>query len=289
MTKEEKNYVIEMVKERKKAFDAVGIKVMNNSDLDIARRINDLIPVTFPVIYPVGRIITEKDALSRSCDYLDVFGDTYVIKAKDRVKNLKIYKIFDNNISFTTNITYNLDEKTRKIDKNSGNIDHMKTPKIFDEVSPMWLAHEHIHGIKELHYDEYTDGQILGDVIPMFLELVIADKEDKIKEKAYLKNRMFLLKNEAAGTEIVKDALNDHEDLYRVWVTSSMQYLNSFYYSLQLYDLYIEDREIVIKQIKEVLDGKKTTRTMLKELNLLYKYNNKKAKQGIEKVINRIR
>ena len=289
MTKEEKNYIIELANQRKEVFDAVGIKVMGNSDLDIAKRINDLLPNVYPVTYPVGRIITEKDALSRSCDYLDVFGDSYVNKVRDRIKNLKIYQMFDNTFSFTTNITYKLDEETRKIDKNSGNIDHMKTPVIFDEVSPMWLAHEHIHGLKELNYNEYTDGQILGDVIPMFLELVIADKEDKIKEKAYIKNRIFLLKNEAKGIQAVKEALYTHKDLYRVWVTSSMQYLNSFYYSLQLYDLYQEDNETVIKQIKEVLDGNKTTRDMLEELNLLYKYNDKKAKQGIGKVINGIR
>ena len=68
-----------------------------------------------------------------------------------------------------------------------------------------------------------------------------------------------------------------------------MQYINSYYYSLRLYDLYESGNEEVVTKIKEVLDGEKTTKSMLKELGILYNYSERKTRKGIQKVLNRIK
>lgn len=289
MTKTEKENLINSLIQRKEVFDALGIKIMTDADFDMAQRMIPYIPTINPITNPVGRIISKDEALSRSYKYLNLFGKSYADRVSNKLDDIEIKEVFEYTFCFTTNVTYKLDEETKKINKDSGNIDHLKTPIIFDEVSPMWLAHEHIHNLKELYYDEYSEGQVLGDVIPMFFELLIADQESSEKEKAYIKNRLFLLKNEINGLEYVKSILSDQKDLYKVFATSSMQYINSYYYSLRLYDLYESGNEEVLIKIKEVLDGEKTTESILKELGLLYNYSERKTRKGIQKVLNRIK
>ena len=289
MTKTEKENLINSLIQRKEVFDVLGIKIMADADFDIAQRMIPYIPTINPITNPVGRIISKDEALSRSYKYLNLFGKSYADRVSNKLDNIEIKEVFEYTFCFTTNVTYKLDEETKKINKDSGNIDHLKTPIIFDEVSPMWLAHEHIHNLKELYYDEYSEGQVLGDVIPMFFELLIADQESSEKEKVYIKNRLFLLKNEINGLEYAKSILSDQKDLYKVFATSAMQYINSYYYSLRLYDLYESGNEEVVTKIKEVLDGEKTTKSILKELGLLYNYSERKTRKGIQKVLNRIK
>lgn len=45
------------------------------------------------------------------------------------------------------------------------------------------LAHEHIHALKETNYAEYVDGFIVGDVITMLYEFILADTYSELNMK----------------------------------------------------------------------------------------------------------
>ena len=273
MINNQKKQLIDLIIQRKQVFDTLKIKTMNDHDFMVAERIANLIPNVSPTFSLTGSQISCKEALDRSYYYLNTFGLIYSKQASDKAEKTDILKIFDWPFLFTTFVEYSFDKENKKVDKKSGVVNHFKTPKIFDEVSPMWLAHEHIHSLKETNYFEYIDGQIFGDVIPMFFELLIADNSSKKQEKSFLKNRLFLLKNEYDSTRQMKNELPI--DLYNTYATSSMQYLNSYYYSLRLYELYQKNREDILTKIRDVLNGTKTTHVILQELNLLYNYDNK--------------
>ena len=289
ITEEQKKHIINSITQRKEVFDILGIRLMEDKDLSIAKKMISLIPNVFPKVYPMGNILSEDQAFSKSYKYLSVFGQSYVDRAAETINSTKVNKIFNNTFTFVTNITYEVDHKTNKVIKESGNVNNIKTPIVFDEVSPMWLAHEHIHNLKELNYEEYKDGQIFGDVIPMFLELVIAGQESKDKSSAFIMNRLYLLKNEVYELLHVKKLIPENNPLYKTLESSYLQYLNSFYYSLQLYELYKTKREETLDKIREVLDGEKTTRNILEELELLHNFDKTNTKKALQKVISIIK
>ena len=287
MTIEEKNNIITLIKQRKKIFDILGIKIMNESDMKVAKIMADLTPNVTPNFMPTGSIITQNNAINKSFDYLEVFGPEIPNKAKKIVSNIKIYPIYNVLFTYQTHIEYEFDPKVNQVVKNSGNVDHYKIPMKLDEVSPLWIAHENIHALKETNYDEYIDGQILGDVIPMFLELVMVNQVSNDKASSLLRNRLFLLKNEYTSTQEMKKVLS--KDLYDIYATSSMQYLNSFNYAFQLYQRYRDNKENIISKIKEVLVGQNTTRNMLDEFAILNKCDSEKVQYELEKVISKIK
>ena len=275
--------------DRKKTFDALGIHIMDDSDFEVAEKMDRLLPEVNPNFYITGSVLTSEEAYERSYKFLKLFGSTYIDKAFSNAFNAEIKKVFDNIHCFTTNVQYKVDDKTKKIDKNSGTVNHFKTPKVFDEVSPLWIAHEHIHSLKETHYDEYQDSQVLGDVIPMFLELVNIDSVDKNIQKSLIANRLYFLKNESGSLRQVREFLDgEDKELYNVFATSSMQYLNSFYYALKLYNMYKSDEKEVLCKVKEVLDGTKNTRTILKELGITKIFKQNETKQDVKRVLKRL-
>lgn len=195
--------------------------------------------------------------------------------------------MFNDFLTYKTHINYSFNPEVNQVVKNSGYVDHYKTPKLYDEVSPLWIAHENIHALKETNYDEYVDVQILGDVIPMFLELVMSNQANNETTSTLLQNRLFLLKNEYTATKEMKKHLP--KNLYDIYATRAMQYLNSFNYALQLYQIYRSDKENVISKIKEVLVGQSTTRNMLAEFGLLNECDKEKIQYEMNKVISRIK
>ena len=227
--------------ERKRTFEALGIRTMDEEDFAIAEEIASIIPAIKPNIGINGHILSLNTALRKGYSSLHLLDPTYANRVDNGINDVEFLSTFDVPFCFKTYVQYAADSKTNEVDKTSGIVKHFKIPKSLDEVSPMWFAHEFIHFLKETHYEEYIDGQVLGDVIPMFFELLIADKVKREHEVAFLQNRLFLLKNECYLVERVKTELPD--DLYDVFATSSLQYLNSYYYSLRLFELYKADKK----------------------------------------------
>lgn len=278
--------------QRKNIIDKLGIRLMTDVDYDIAERMSALIPCVKGKFSATGSRISINDALDGSICYLKYFGPSYVADATSKLRKAKICAYANTPIfCFSTHVQYTLNGDTGIVDKSSGRIDHFKTPAFFDNVSSMWLAHEHIHSLKETNYFEYVE-LAFSDVIPMFFELLIADKANEAEEDALIRNRLFLLYNEIQSTKQVKQLLSSNDidnELYQVHATSSLEYLNGFYYAIQLYDMYKQSKEDILLKVCEVLKGHKTTKMILEELGILYTFDEEKAKQGVKKITQRIK
>ena len=276
---------------RKKVSELLGLRVMNDLDFEIAERMGILVPNFSPKMEATGAIISSEQAFLESYRYLELFGLSYMERAKSNVSGAQVLHVLPYIFTYTTHIEYSLDDETNEVKKNSGVVAHFKVPSQFDQVSPLWLAHEHIHSLKETNYEEYQDANVFSDVIPMFFELVMSHQVDSKFTKVLLRNRLALLNNEYSSTKKAKDIFSKDktlQDYYSIYATSSMQYLNSFYYSLLLFSYYLKDQETILKFVREVLDGKKTTRSMLEELHFIYIYDSKVAGEGIKEIVSRI-
>ena len=82
MTIEEKQYLISSIKERKNVFDKLGIKLMDNADMQIAELMADFTPSVVPEFNPTGLITSQTKAFNKSFDYLEIFGTEITDKAK---------------------------------------------------------------------------------------------------------------------------------------------------------------------------------------------------------------
>ena len=74
ITEEQKKHIINSITQRKEVFDILGIRLMEDKDLSIAKKMISLIPNVFPKVYPMGNILSEDQAFSKSYKYLSVFG-----------------------------------------------------------------------------------------------------------------------------------------------------------------------------------------------------------------------
>ena len=177
-----------------------------------------------------------------------------------------------------------------KLRNNTGKVGVYKAPTKYDEISPLWIAHEHIHALKDINYKEYKDVNVYGDVISLFLDLLMSDQVNHKFAEAYLRNRLYLLKEEYISTKHIESMFSkDYEygDLYPIYATTSMQYLNSLYYAMKLYELYL-DRVDVIPYINSVLHGTKTTREILKELGISNVFDYNTAIYGIRDITSKM-
>ena len=282
------NQLISSLVQRKKALDILGVKTMGEKDFKVADKMASMIPSVMIKSAPTGSIISQDEAFSKSYSYLQVIDSIYSDRALSIKENAKVYNAFDDINAFSTNIAFSVDDESMKVNKDSASVEYFRIPKRLDELSPLWLAHEHIHCLKETNYSEYIDGLIFGDVIPMFLELLLTDNVDKRLVKPFITNRLFLLKNEYNTTQQMKYILSGQKDLYAVYASSAMQYLNSFYYTLQLYYMYMLDEAKILSEVSDVLDHKKTTRMMLQELGLLDSFQEKTAENLLGKVLTKM-
>lgn len=147
---------------------------------------------------------------------------------------------------------------TQMFPNDEGNIFPFITyPMELDKTSYVFLGHEFHHALKDVYCKERKIRDRVAEVIPMFYELVCANEEDDEKvSKEILKRRLLFLE---------ADKEEDSNDLVR-----QLQYFNSYYYALALYNRYRKDKLLVLRLISRVLTGEINT---LELLNLLNIYN----------------
>ncbi len=213
---------------------------------------------------------TTLDSLVKmSLDDLCLFGDDIVTKAvvahsKAPMRDGKFY--------------YDLFNVVIKLRGNKGVVTRLDLPMYLSEEKRVFLSHEFIHMVKEQNVNEYILKTTLGDVIPFFFELVMADRDYALKKYIY-KVRIKELKYIAV---LYKQGLEDFKhnksakDLYRFRLSMIAQYLNSFYYAVILYHLYKERSDYVLDYVSRVLRQEMTTLELLEKLNI-YLFNNNEA------------
>ena len=137
-------------------------------------------------------------------------------------------------------------------------------PDYFSLSSVHFLEHEISHILKEFNPLEcrgvYTD----EEVIPIALELISSFESNDFgvfKKREYLMRDTALLYIKLTKDKkyISKDDIVGFTSCYR----KCIMYLNSFYYAMKLFSLYLEDKETTLEYIEMVLTGSCTTKRLI--------------------------
>ena len=150
--------------------------------------------------------------------------------------------------------------------------DTIYLPSKLDETSPIHLAHEMTHILKEFNPKEFISINTIQDVLPLTIELINAIEHDDLKVKYAIINKLqkdyykMILKTLELKAYL-KDAKNENTLLLiKEMLNINYQYFNSIYYAIALLDLYIEDPLKVVTYINQVLNNKMCTSEILKKL-----------------------
>lgn len=255
----------------KKAFDILGLKYLTPEDKRAANYVaNSLGDIK------TGAIVSEKtvlfeDIFHKSVANMKIFGDDISLSSF-RFSLVSFLPIINYSYAYMTRIIFDVDDKTMQVDRESGRVESFKIPKKMDEVTAdIFLTHEFIHGLKDVNYNEYILVNSLGDVIPLFYEMI--QVENDVRKKEFLNIRMNLLNNERYSyidvSTRMKKSKND-KDLYKVVQSRSGEYLNSFYYALGLYHIYRKNPKRILELVKKVLNKEITTLDMLLYLGIYH-------------------
>ncbi len=128
-------------------------------------------------------------------------------------------------------------------------------PKVLDDVSYVFIGHEYHHVLKDSHKSERRIRNRFSEVIPMFYEFMCAEEEkDEEISKEILNRRLNFLTLDKNNLDI------NYED--------RLQYFNSYYYALCLYNRYKKDKILILRLITRVLMCEINTLELLELLNM---------------------
>ena len=273
--------LIEEFREQKEVFDSLKINYLYDEDIDVCNYvINHLWGFDIKDIN-YGNVISLDELISKSMSIIKIFGDNIYLQIQDIVSDVSIHSEFENKYDFSTTIGFDANG-LGDIIIDSGVVDGYVIPKDIYQLSVYHMAHEHIHALKETNYAEYKDGITLGETVPLFLELIIYNP-DEVLTKELIKFRMkSLLHNKIeyrdfdnllyrCVSESILDGrlVIDENAMMCEFLRSRVGcYMNSFYYSLILYNMYKQTPAKILNLINKVLNREMTTFEMLKTLGL---------------------
>ena len=292
--------IVKLQRESKKQIDKMKVDYFSNEDYLICEYVSDqLVNIDISQIN-YGKIVSLNELIEKSLEEIKNVG----ININNNVLNLLIKTPFeyviDEKCQFGTAVSYSFDNNDFVI-PDSGIITKYLVPSELYELSIYHLAHEYIHAMKDINYNEYKSCITLGEVIPLFYELMIYNPDELLK-KELLKFRMFWLLNNKKDyllfdylyldewlKEWICETDNDCKcDVYEFMMTKDGCYLNSFYYAVILYNMYKETPKKILDLISRVLKHEITTLQML-ELLGIYGYINgqvfEKELAGIKKIL----
>lgn len=141
-------------------------------------------------------------------------------------------------------------------------------PTKFRKTSSVFMAHELIHMLKERNELECRDMINYGEVLPMLIELIIAFSYEYENTENILGKR----------SESIKISARCFKELFEEYKSNTMlgtdkatlaaldesgSYVNSFYYTLALFSLYLRDSDYMLNMISNVLNCRMTTRDLI--------------------------
>lgn len=171
-------------------------------------------------------------------------------------------------------------------------VGRFQIPSLFDGNSYVWLSHEYIHALKEVNKQEFYLTLKTADVIPILYEFILSDDKNKYNKKQIYSMRLDMIKSEAYTFMECMDLIDSdksNRELYQLLSCNASQYLNSYYYALLLYDMYLQDSVSILKYIKRVLNHEITTLQMLEYLDLYHKDNDIKYNNGLYEVLKMVK
>lgn len=143
---------------------------------------------------------------------------------------------------------------------------YVDVPRVFTSSSVHFMAHEIAHMLKESNPFECKGVHTDLEVIPILIEMISAHRA---KDNNVFKKRELLMLDTARvfkglhedklGNRISKDDVLAFDTCYR----QNILYLNSFYYSLRLFSMYLDAPQYVLGIIDDVLSHRLTTRDVI--------------------------
>lgn len=214
---------------------------------------------------PRSRTIKFNELLISSLTNLYKIGIDNVIKdATSIIKDLEYKEIYNSRCSsFLTN--FMAEQTGSSVCKRAVSV---YVPDRLTEASGVFMSHEVVHILKERNSLECPNINTTLEVIPMLVELIMAFNSNPILLKEIVYERIELLYSEAKMFfRIVKELKTNkkNKDGLMAALYSNIAYLNSFYYSLALFTLYLKDSDYVIAMIKCNLSKKMTTDDIIRD------------------------
>lgn len=205
------------------------------------------------------------------------FG-TALIKSATVYQQLGMYKIAKQAINILSHINYQDNNSNKEEDltvqslmiKTGATVSkrpyYLEIPKTINSTTIHFIVHEIAHMLKESNYKECKGIYSDIEIIPILIELIsayISDDNNVFKKRESL---MFeIAYNFRRLQEDIENNLIEDKDqigfntLYR----QNILYLNSFYYSLRLFTMYLEAPLYVLVIIEDVLNQKLTSREVI--------------------------
>lgn len=269
--------------EQKKLFDRFKINYLTDIDKDVCDYVFRNLSSMNIGNFDYGRKIDKLEMVNIGLAELSIFGEEIFTMARDIILRTPIVSddLVDP-IQLATAVSFIIDD-SNNIDEDSGKVSKFVVPKDIYEISGLFFGHEQIHGMKDTNYKEYVNIKTLGEVIPIFYELIIYNPNNVIKNNL-LKIRMssifensyeYALFNHVLNTEVINKLIGveDSEqeqriEFYKFAALKMGCYLNSFYYALILYNMYKETPKKILKIVSMVLKHEITTLEMLQKLGI---------------------
>lgn len=151
-------------------------------------------------------------------------------------------------------------------------------PEFMNESSKIFMLHEISHILKERNNVECQNAYTLMEFIPMLIELISAYKsKNKKLVTEIVVEREKMLYAEAIKYCRIKKEINDScnisdKEILETALGTSVVYLNSFYYTLAVFNYYLDNEGYIIDLISAILNGQLTTFDMIDKFILRDSY-----------------
>lgn len=230
---------------------------------------------------------TPEKVYSDAINDLQLFGDVKITRNANLLLNTIKKVIIDEENPTLFTLFSSIKENTGCYYKEA-NVIHI--PKAVADYSSPFLCHELCHGIKDHYSEENKTVKTLEEVVPILVELITAyEMGDIYIFKNVCSNRLnFLISNASrfinSYNMLISGKLDEDEKiLYRFALDEDACYLNSFYYVMGLFNLYLKDNIIILNYVSKVLNGEIDTKDMIKELECIVTSYDDGYKLGLDK------
>ena len=270
--------------EEKRALNILGVRLFAKTDKDVSNYVSAKLIGIKARGDLAQRSYSLQQVIGQSINDVTLFGEEYFKRLMNILGKTKCYVAFSGNLRYACHVVYNVDDEHKEVIRDSGVVDHYKLPQVISELGPIFLGHEHIHALKETNYLEYQDSLRVGDVIPLFYELVQVKENYQGIYQIWLNARFYLLndlKKQYDNACLMANRDFKNKDIYKLMYMRTGQYLNSFYYAVLLYRRYLDDKDLIIGLVNKVLNQQMTTLELLKSLGLYGIDNNLKFEKEL--------
>ncbi len=147
-------------------------------------------------------------------------------------------------------------------------------PESLKHTSSIFAAHEVAHMLKERNPKECKEIIYFGEVIPMLMELIIAYSYEYGSKESVFAQRSKMIKHSCKSfNELYRTykelSIAEDKKVYETALSEAGTYVNSFYYTLALFALYIANKDFVLRLVSNVLNCRCTTSDILRYISTM--------------------